>query len=357
MEREQLWQQAEDFIRVCYAELNKSEEELADRLEEVKKALADLGAYTHTQEELTHGAKMAWRNSNRCIGRLFWETLEVVDARALSTDDEMAEALFRHLELATHGGRIRPVITVFRASSAARPDARIWNRQLIRYAGYKTENGIVGDPISAEFTSFCQSLGWRGEGTPYDVLPLVLSMESEAPSLYEIPKELVLEVPIEHPDYPETAKLGLRWYAVPIVSDMRLEIGGISYSAAPFNGWYMGTEIGARNLADEDRYNLQPVMARIMGLDTARESSLWKDRALLELNAAVLHSFKKNGVAIVDHHTAAQQFKRFEDNENKRGRAVTGDWSWLIPPVSPAATPIFHSTYENRTVTPNFFYR
>ena len=36
----------------------------------------------------------------------------------------------------------------------------------------------------------------------------------------------------------------MKWYGVPMISDMRLEIGGISYTAAPFNGWYMGTEIG-----------------------------------------------------------------------------------------------------------------
>ena len=48
---------------------------------------------------------------------------------------------------------------------------------------------------------------------------------------------------------------------MPAITNMRLEIGGIDYPAAPFNGWYMGTEIGARNLADADRYDLLPVIA------------------------------------------------------------------------------------------------
>ncbi|WP_083537284.1 MULTISPECIES: nitric oxide synthase oxygenase [unclassified Paenibacillus] len=349
--------QAEEFIRVCYAELHKSEDEITARLAHITAEIADMRTYAHTREELTHGARMAWRNSNRCIGRLFWETLEVADAREVDTDDGMAAALFRHLERATNGGKVRPVITVFRAASAARKDARIWNRQLIRYAGYEDLAGIVGDPISAPFTAFCRSLGWQGAGTPFDVLPLVLSVEGDVPRVYEIPPPLVLEVPIVHPDYPQLAERQLKWYAVPFVSDMRLEIGGITYPAAPFNGWYMGTEIGARNLADANRYNLLPVMAGIMGLDTARDSSLWKDRALVELNAAVLHSYRERGVAIVDHHTAAQQFRRFEENERKTERPVTGDWTWLIPPVSPAATHIFHQSYDNRTVTPNFFHR
>ncbi|MEK8132270.1 nitric oxide synthase oxygenase [Paenibacillus filicis] len=356
MERQELWQQAQHFIETCYAELDKSEEDKAARLEEIRQAIDDAGTYEHTAEELAHGAKMAWRNSNRCIGRLFWETLEVFDARAAATEDEMAEAIFRHISFATNGGRVRPAITVFRASDASRADARIWNRQLVRYAGYQTEEGVIGDPISAEFTAFCQSLGWQGAGKPFDVLPLVIRMQGETPKLYDIPPELVLEVPIEHPDYPQVAELAIKWYAVPFVSDMRLEIGGLSYPAAPFNGWYMGTEIGARNLADTDRYNLLPAMAEILGLDTSRHSSLWRDKALVELNVAVLHAFKQSGVAIVDHHTAALQFKRFEDNEEKQGRAVTGDWSWLIPPLSPATTHVFHRHYDNRTVTPNFFY-
>lgn len=163
-----------------------------------------------------------------------------------------------------------------------------------------------------------------------------------------------MEVPIEHPELSCIATLGLRWYAVPMISDMTLEIGGIIYTAAPFNGWYMGTEIGARNFADTFRYNMLPQVAKLMGMDTTSETTLWRDRALVELNIAVLHSFKKAGVSIVDHHTAAAQFKLFEEREAKAGRALTGNWTWLIPPLSPATTHIFHSSYDNRLVKPNF---
>ncbi|XEC95185.1 nitric oxide synthase oxygenase [Paenibacillus tarimensis] len=355
MKHEQLQEEAERFIKACYDELSKPASETVSRLEQIRTSIAERGTYEHTAEELQHGARMAWRNSNRCIGRLFWETLYLMDARSAETEDEIAEHLFRHIEYATNGGRIRPVITIFRESSGLDSRIRIWNHQLIRYAGYVTGDGIVGDPASVELTKRCLEMGWRGKGTAFDVLPLLLQIGNRPPQLFPVPDRLVLEVPIVHPELADFGTLNLKWYAVPIISDMRLEIGGLHYSAAPFNGWYMGTEIGARNLADENRYNRLPVVADFMGLDRTRESSLWRDKALVELNAAVLHSFKERGVSIVDHHTAAQQFIRFEERENKLGREVTGRWSWLIPPVSPAVTPVFHRSYQDKVITPNFF--
>jgi nitric oxide synthase oxygenase domain/subunit len=40
--------------------------------------------------------------------------------------------------------------------------------------------------------------------------------------------------------------LHLKWYGVPIISNMDLKIGGITYPTAPFNGWYMVTEIAGK---------------------------------------------------------------------------------------------------------------
>ncbi|MFX3623650.1 MAG: nitric oxide synthase oxygenase [Ectobacillus sp.] len=352
--KDALLQEAEQFIRTCYEELGKSKAETEKRLLEVGGKIEADGTYEHTFEELEHGARMAWRNSNRCIGRLFWNTLTVFDEREATTAEEMFRALLHHIEFATNNGKIRPAITIFRAQH---PQMRIWNHQLLRYAGYESADGIIGDPASISFTKACQEIGWEGKGTHFDLLPLVVQINGEEPQWLEIPRDIVLEVPIVHPDFVWFEDLGLKWYGVPIISDMRLEIGGIHYTAAPFNGWYMETEIGARNFADENRYHMLPRVASLMGLDTTRNTTLWKDKALTELNIAVLHSFKQAGVSIVDHHSAAAQFKRFEENEEACGRKLTGDWSWLIPPVSPAATHIFHRSYENEIVTPNYFYQ
>jgi nitric-oxide synthase len=120
----------------------------------------------------------------------------------------------------------------------------------------------------------------------------------------------------------------------------------------------MGTEIGARNLGDVYRYNLLPVIAQWLGLDTRSDRSLWKDRALVELNIAVLYSFAKHGVTIVDHHTASRQFLLHEQQEKQAGRAIPAHWVWLVPPISGSASPLFHNpSYKNSKLKPNFFYQ
>ena len=70
----------------------------------------------------------------------------------------------------------------------------------------------------------------------------------------------------------------------------------------------------------------------------------------------MLHSYEEAGVRVVDHHTATDQFAQFERNERAADREVTGDWSWLIPPMSPATTHVFHTSYDPEVRTPNFFY-
>lgn len=54
-----------------------------------------------------------------------------------------------------------------------------------------------------------------------------------------------------------------------------------------------------------------------MDLDTRTSTSLWKDKTLVEVNLAVLHSFQKHNVTIVDHHTASESFMKHLENETK----------------------------------------
>jgi nitric-oxide synthase len=53
--------------------------------------------------------------------------------------------------------------------------------------------------------------------------------------------------------------LNLKWYSLPAVSSMLLEVGGLEFTACPFSGWYMGTEIGVRDFCDSSRYNILEV--------------------------------------------------------------------------------------------------
>nr|WP_236071800.1 nitric oxide synthase oxygenase [Streptomyces polyasparticus] len=346
-EQRSLWRQAAEFV----AQYHREQLEGADptrRLAEVRTELDATGTYRHTDEELVFGARVAWRNANRCIGRLYWRSLRIRDRRHLSRGEDIAAECVSHLYEAGNAGRIRPLITVFAPDAPGRPAPRIWNEQLIRYAGYTAEDGTVtGDPRNAGLTALARDLGWPGgPGTHFDVLPLVIQEAGRCPQWYPLPPEAVLEVPIEHPEFGWFQLLGLRWHAVPALANMCLEIGGICYPSAPFNGWYMGTEIGARNFADTDRYDLLPVIAARLGLDLRDERSLWRDRALVELNRAVLHSFDRARVTVTDHHTESRRFLTHIGREERNGRQVGADWSWIVPPISGSATPVFHRTYD-----------
>ncbi|MBB5628946.1 nitric oxide synthase oxygenase [Sphaerisporangium krabiense] len=348
--------QAEEFLRLFHAD-NPSAGPARPRIREVTAQIARSGTYVHTAAELEYGARIAWRNSGRCIGRLYWRSLRIRDRRAVETADGVARECVRHLREATGGGRIRPTITVFAQDRPGRPGPRIWNEQLIRYAGYRGRDGVVvaGDARNAALTATALRLGWPGgPGTDFDVLPLLVEAGGAPPLLAPVPRDAVLEVPLEHPAHPWFAELGLRWHAVPAISGMCLEIGGVCYPCAPFNGWYMGTEIGARNLADEDRYNRLGAVAEGLGLDTSSDRTLWKDQALVELNVAVLHSFARAGVTITDHHTEARRFITHLEREERSGRVCPADWSWIVPPLSGALTPVFHRYYDDVLLSPAF---
>jgi nitric-oxide synthase len=346
--------EAEDFLRQCYAE-NPRLGPVEPRLAIVRAQIAATGTYVHTVDELGYGAKMAWRNAGRCIGRLYWRSLVVLDRRRARTADEIFSLLVHHLQAAGTES-IRPVISIFAAAQPGQPFARVFNEQLIRYAGYRNSAGAtVGDARQVQFTAAMRGYGWRGKDEQFDVLPVAIETPAEGVRLYELPERAVREVQIRHPEFGWFAEMGLRWHAVPAVTNMRLTIGGVHYPLAPFNGWYMGTEVGARNLADADRYDLLPVIADRIGLDTTRESTLWRDRALVELNRAVLWSFEQTGVKMTDHHTESRRFLTHLRNEEKAGRPVPADWTWIVPPMSGSLTPVFHRYYQELDLRPAFY--
>ena len=342
--------EARELLELCAVEKKWSMERLEARL-----AALGEGTWVADVEELEHGARVAWRNHAKCIGRLFWTSLEVRDRRDVDDPDEVHAALLEHLDVATNGGKVRPRVTIFAPADGEGPRVRIWNRQLLGYAGYRQEDGtVIGDPANADFTDQVRALGWNGAGGMFDLLPLVIQRRGEAPRLYPAPVAHALEVSLRHPEFEWFAELGLKWYAVPVIADMLLRVGGVDYPAVPFNGWYMGTEVG-RDLADESRYNQLRVIAERTYEGRSPWSPLWKDWALLELNSAVLHSFAEAMVRVVDHHRASVEFMEFAAREAKLGRAVSADWSWIVPPVSGSASPVFHQRWQTLDVRPDYF--
>uniref|UniRef100_A0A8D0NF59 Nitric oxide synthase n=1 Tax=Sus scrofa TaxID=9823 RepID=A0A8D0NF59_PIG len=356
---DELLPQAIEFVNLYYSSFKeaKIEEHLA-RVEAVTKEIETTGTYQLTGDELIFAAKQAWRNAPRCIGRIQWSNLQVFDARSCSTAQEMFEHICRHLRYATNNGNIRSAITVFPQRSDGKHDFRVWNAQLIRYAGYQMPDGtIIGDPASVEFTQLCIDLGWKPKYGRFDVVPLVLQADGRDPELFEIPPDLVLEVPMEHPKYEWFQELELKWYALPAVANMLLEVGGLEFPGCPFNGWYMGTEIGVRDFCDVQRYNILEEVGRRMGLETHKLASLWKDRAVVEINVAVLHSFQKQNVTIMDHHSAAESFMKYMQNEYRSRGGCPADWIWLVPPISGSITPVFHQEMLNYVLSPFYYYQ
>ncbi|XP_073533292.1 nitric oxide synthase 3 isoform X1 [Phyllobates terribilis] len=356
---EELLPKAKDFINQYYTSIKRSQSKShMERVKEVEQEVLATGTYQLKETELIFGAKQAWRNAARCVGRIQWSKLQVFDARDCRTTHEMFTYICNHIKYSTNKGNIRSAITIFPQRKDGASDFRIWNSQLIRYAGYRQEDeAVVGDPMNVELTELCVQLGWKPKGGRFDVLPLLLQANGDDPKIFEIPPELVLEVPLRHPNYEWFSELGLKWYALPAVSSLLLEIGGLEFPAVPFNGWYMSTEIGMRNLCDSYRYNITEDVAKKLGLDTKKTSSLWKDRAALEINIAVLHSYQNDKVTIVDHHAATESFMKHMEHETRLRGGCPADWVWIVPPMSASLTPVFHQEMVNYHLSPSFLYQ
>ena len=186
-----------------------------------------------------------------------------------------------------------------------------------------------------------ERFGWKGppdgkQGS-HDYLPLVVqSSPKDSPQLFEVPLGCAPEVWIHHPEYPELADLNMRWYPIPAVCALDLTIGGIVYSAVPFNGWYANTEV-LRDLTDASRYNMLFPVARALGLDPDTkpgDEPLWKDEVMTVLNKAIYHSFKVSKIAMIGHHNLIDNFWEWYKDEMRHRRYCPVNFKWIIPPMS-----------------------
>lgn len=270
--------------------------------------------------KLTWLARHAWRLADRCVGRAGWRSLAVRDRTHLTEAREIIEDLEAHLRMTTNGGRIRPLATIYH------PSVRFRAEQLIRYGG---------DSQYAGYAAACHRLGWRGNGDPFDILPVVFELPNGTVHLGSLNRDVILEVSIRHPSGSYFDEMGLRWHAAPVISNMLLRNDG-QYWPCVFGGWYATDEIAGRDLAPAHRFNVLPMIAEALGLSRdARVEPLWQDLALGELHRAVVDSFRKAGVMFSTPQQEADRFRQHVDREHELGRATPTDRSWLMPATNP----------------------
>jgi nitric-oxide synthase, bacterial len=320
------------------------------RIAAAHRSIDATGTYELTEEERSYGCRIAWRDFEGCIRAGSWRSLVVLDMSAAElTVDAVYRACASHLRYGTNNGKIRPALTLFPPDRPGRPGPRIWNDQLVRYAGSRQPDDTVnGDPAMVRLTTAIRNLGWTGEVNEFAVLPLVVEIPASKPVWRHLPSGDVLEVHIRHPKYNWLSGLGLRWHATPAISKMRLSIGGVDFPCC-FNGWYALTE-PLENLAGAQRYNKLPVIARELGFDMS--DPLWRDEAELVLLRAILYSYRADGVTIEDHHSVDNYHHHYLAKRRNEGRPARGNRDKLLMPASTVTMHLRTEVFDPPTVEP-----
>jgi nitric oxide synthase oxygenase domain/subunit len=291
-------QEAIEFLQECRDfNIVKSDDELNER---IKKALVEIsdtaittlvtdrdghqttavagGVWYQTPAELEYGLRAAWRNARRCIMRSEHENLALCDLRHIESSREMAQLIVKGMQEAFNRGHILPTAFVFPPRLPGKRGPMVWNSQIMGFAGYTQADGpVLGDPGNVEITNSVIEFGWRPPLTKsrWDILPIVVMAENDAPYMMELPSELKRTVKISHPRYEEEFRnLDLQWVVAPALSRMGFDIGGNQYTGSPFIGWFMDAEVGVRNLADTFRYNVLPDVVNALRLSDEPETHL-----------------------------------------------------------------------------------
>lgn len=174
---------------------------------------------------------------------------------------------------------------------------------------FQTKTGNVqGDPLNVSLTEYLEANGlWEAPeiSSPFDVLPLVYKIPGKnKPDVHILSDDNIYEVDLEHPSNDAFSSLGLRWTAMSSCSTQSLLIGGIEYQNAPFNGVFVSTEIAQMLM---ERFNVGPDIAEVFEIDMESDP-FWREAAMLELERAIVHSFRSNGVRIIDPQSAGEMF-------------------------------------------------
>lgn len=86
---------------------------MKDCFDSIKSEIDWIGSYVYMKEEIEYGVKMVWRNSNCCIGRLFWNLLNVIDRCDVWMKEDVWDVFFYYIEIVINNGKIRLSIMIF----------------------------------------------------------------------------------------------------------------------------------------------------------------------------------------------------------------------------------------------------
>ena len=67
------------------------------------------------------------------------------------------------------------------------------------WAGVGVQVSEMQNYLTCSSIQICTNMGWRGDQSQFDILPLVLQANGKDPELFDIPPELVLQVHFKHP--------------------------------------------------------------------------------------------------------------------------------------------------------------
>ena len=179
--------QAESFLRQCYRELG-AEDAFPARWARVAQAIEQTGTYEHTFDELFFGARLAWRNSARCVGGCSGMafTWKMRARHGHGRDVRGPKASPRP---SYPRGQLRAVMTAFRPQRPGSGGPGL-EQSALRYAGYRqSEGSLLGDPANERMTAEALR-GWvpPTPKTGFDLLPLILEMPGAPPAPTRFPR-------------------------------------------------------------------------------------------------------------------------------------------------------------------------
>lgn len=326
--QEKIVAEAEEFLMHASKELMLSDEQLNERLLEMKLLVGANDSYSHTQDEIQVGARIACRNS-MCPYNGLLSQLDVWNKGNLVTYEAMSGAIIDHLAtVAAESGkdrtRKRSILVLFGPREVFdMTGTRFWTPSFTEYAGYSQDDGkILGDPRNVELTAHLIKHGlWKAPEvkSAFDMLPVVLKIPGQRPYVVPVPDGMRKEVRIEHPTCAAIAELNIRWPAFTIASSLRLCIGGVTYPCCAFNRIFFRSEV-IKGICSRD--GLVKQWADSMGIP--QSDRLREKRALLEMEEAILHSFAGQDAVILSDDTKEDLRLQHERNEIKAGRDRSG---------------------------------